>query len=92
MPMRLPSHRSLSKKGEAHLRIAGGPHDASAFSPEAKRARYRLPDTCAGSRDMARPPCQNPTRGFWRAAISRPTDRPPGPVEFFFSYPAKPVS
>ena len=90
--MRLPSYRSLLLKAKRTYASWGGPHDASAFSPEAKRAHYRSPDTCAGSRDTARLPRQNPTRGFWKAAISLPTDRTPGPVEVFFSYPAKPVS
>ncbi len=45
MHIGLPSYRSLSKKGEAHLRIAGSPPRRPCAPPMAGEARYREPDT-----------------------------------------------
>lgn len=45
MHARLPSYRSLSKKGEAHLRIVGIPPRRECAPPSAGKARYREPDT-----------------------------------------------
>jgi len=45
MQLRLPSYRSLSKKGEAHLRIAGVLPRCMCAPPLAGEARYRVPDT-----------------------------------------------
>ena len=45
MHIGLPSYRSLSKKGEAHLRIAGSPPRSMCAPPVAEEARYREPDT-----------------------------------------------
>ena len=45
MHIGLPSYRSLSKKGEAHLRIAGSPPRCQCAPPVAGEARYREPDT-----------------------------------------------
>ena len=45
MHLGLPSYRSLSKKGEAHLRIAGSPPRSMCAPPVAGEARYREPDT-----------------------------------------------
>jgi len=45
MQRRLPSYRSLSKKGEAHLRIVGVLPRHEFAPPLAGVARYRVPDT-----------------------------------------------
>ena len=45
MHIGLPSYRRLSKKGEAHLRIAGSPPRRPCAPPVAGEARYREPDT-----------------------------------------------
>jgi len=57
MHMRLPSHRRLSLKAEAHLRIAGLTPRRECAPPMAGAARYRVPDTEFSFLPVRKPGC-----------------------------------